>query len=161
MNDAFVLGSLVYATVKATQLTDPAQIAEEVLAQINEVDHKVALQQALRTMVRIEITRRRDLSLPTINPKITGKARSAAVRAAWVQRIDALERNAAGEWAHLGDFTRADLLAAAEFRRALAAQDLAKAEQYEQLAALMGRSNAKTLRSVSVRDLSAILVAAA
>lgn len=157
MTEGFVLGPLVRRVVKASRAADPQMIAVEVMGEIEPEDFPVALLQALREVVRVEITRQRE-TLPGVVPVgLTGKARSAAVRHAWAKVLEGLERNAVGAWVHLREFTREDLLSAADFRVKLAADNQSKAEQYRHLADLMEQHGVRKLKEVPAAELAAAL----
>lgn len=152
----FSLGRLVYRAVKETSLVDPSEVAQAIFDQIDESDHDAALLQALRTIARIEMASQREIvALPDLQgtPK-AGRSRAAAVREWWSGLLAEPERNAAGKWVALGDFTAADLLAAADLRLKLARENEVKALQYKAFADLMAKHDVKRLRDVPRRELA-------
>jgi len=153
----FRLGPVAYRVVKASAAVDPDVVAKEILAAIDPSDYEAALLQALRTIARIEIDGRRRASLnvgASASGQKPGKSWIQRARASWLEQG---ERNAAGAWAALGDFTRADLVAAAQFRRANAASSIAFAEWYESLDTLMAaHPRAKRVRDLPARVLSQV-----
>lgn len=149
--------TLVRATLSTCTETDPSNIALAVLEQIEPKDYAEALRQCLRDVVRIEAGRLRVTAIP--EPPKTGSPsqKVAAIKEHWRKVLESLEHTAKGEWRHLGDFTRDDLLAAAEYRVRQADQSIAKAEQYRELAALVEKHRVTCLRHVPVAALAPVL----
>lgn len=160
-DEAFKLGAVVNSVLSLTTHTEPADIADAVLAQIKPEDYREALRQALRPVVRIAIGNRRELGVPQPRSSGSPSQKVAAIREGWRKVLESLEHTEKGEWRRLGDFTSRDLLAAADFRVKLASENSAKADQYRALADLVKRSKVTYLRDVPEAQLAPALESAA
>ena len=144
--------ALVRRVVRETSLNDPTDIAEEAFGRISPDSYGAMLREALRTAVRIEITRHR--SAARGSGSMT--ARREAV-AEWSRMLNTIERDANGVWVRLHEFGYDDLIAAAESRERLAAENLEKANQYRTLADLVKRHGVATLGEVPPAEVSAVM----
>lgn len=141
----FVLRDLVREVLHENNLTDPGDIAEEVLRRIPRGNLRVALGQALRLYVR-QINsegRNRSPDIPAVAaPNQSWKV--AGVRDGWQRRLRVLEHVGGSTYKPLANCTYEDLLFCATERRALAERNSARARQYDAWARLLTEHDVKT-----------------
>lgn len=161
----FSLRQHVRAILTDSTMADPRELAAEAFARIPAEDYGTALQQCLPDVVREEIRHSRNFApagAMTEQPRAIGsgaKARPskkvASIRAMWQEKLR--ERIHTGpapsDWRLLGDCTVDELMFAAEERRAMAARNEAKAEEYADLAEAV-----RTAGVQRVRDLPAAVL---
>ena len=155
----FNLRSLVQEVLRSSTMTDPGDLADEVLRRIPAKHHKAALQQTLRLFVRqvnseVRISRQTAPASPATSTKV------AAIRDGWQRRLrDRVHCN--GQWKFLADCNYEDLLAAATERRQLADRNMAWARQYDTWARLLTEHDVATFGELPVEAQMSALGAAA
>lgn len=155
MNDNydFDLTTLVREVCDDTDTPDPALLTKEVYRRLRHGERDAALLAALEVFVMQYVTRRRHYAIPggqSTRDTQTGAAaggRSTKVAAIRSYARALRDRVAVGdgEWKFLADCTAGDLTYAAGLRREHAKATLARADQYERLAALLTRCGVSTV----------------
>ena len=133
---AVSLRALIDEALNSTDLTTPADIADEVIRRLPMKERAAALREVLPTFIRTNFSQRRMLNpLPEAAPTApASSAKVAACRDQWAAQ-KATPLLVSGEWKRLGDCTAVDLLVVAADLRDRAARVAAKADWYEALAA--------------------------
>lgn len=177
--DDFNLRRLVREVLGSTTMTDPTAIAVEVDRRIGDEDCRAALRQALRSLVRLEITRvRKDGDVPPPEPEVVsnvtpivsggvpvptqaarpkGSAKVAAIREMGAAKLRELMHVGEGEWRRLGDCSFADLMFAAAERHELASRNTARAVWFEELAEAVRAAGVERVRDLPTEVLRARL----
>lgn len=162
MEDTFSLRHVVHDVLTETDLADPSDVANAVLARIPEDLSRVALAQALRGYVRQVIGQAR-MTRPEqdTEQKPTGRSwKRDALREGWRDRLHDRTHVENG-WKLLAECTYEDLLAAAAERRDLAERNLASAQQYEKWASLVSEYGVETFGDLPAAVLAEALGRAA
>lgn len=160
----FNLRALVREVAESSTLTDPGSLADEIARRIPAEHVHDAFVQMLRPYVRELITKDRSFGTPTDHHEAPRPGRSwkrDGIRAHWRRVLRERVHVGVGpaDWKFLGDCGREDLLFAAAERRQMAEANLAKAAQFEQIAALL--DDDKTVRDLPDDTLAASLGEAA
>lgn len=141
----FDLSHLVREVHDTTDWTDHQQVAKEVRSRIPDEHVEDAFLIALTEFVRVRFTTFRT-SVAPVKPNKSAKVRG--IRQWWQRNQNQRYDSADGEQKLLRDFTAEDCLFQAALLRDKAAQNIAKAEQWESLAKMLGNGG-------TVRDLAA------
>ena len=159
--------------IDETELTDPTAISAAFVTKVPAKELRSALEWALREKVRQTLSQRRAANpILTKDPVVInsdGSVRtrrpasqlnsSASVKAASIRERhqkwlrDLVHVDGVNQYKPLGECTYADLMFAAESRRQSAADNLAKAERFEEIAKLVKRKRVKTVADLSENDL--------
>lgn len=132
----FDLSALVREVHDSTDLTDHEQVAKEVRSRIPDGHLEAALIEALTAYVRVHFSLYRT---PVKYPKPSSKsAKRDAIRAWWQRQLNQRYASADGTQKLLRDFTAADCQFQADLLRRKAAENMAKAEQWDHLASQVG-----------------------
>lgn len=128
------LRHVVREVLATSLLTEPADLANEVMRRLDAKDYGVALEQAMPVFVRQVLSE--DRQNTCIRPSITpsGSIKVAAIRDNWKAALrDRIKTDEGMKF--LGDCTVANLQAAANLRDEMAERNRAKAAQYRVLIA--------------------------
>ena len=126
------LRHIVTEVLKTSLLTEPRDLATEVLARIDPEDVAEALAQAMPVFVRQVLSEQRQPTCIRPSTTSTGSVRIAAIRDDWKKALrDRIKTDNGMKF--LGDCTIADLEAAAQLRDEMADRNRAKAAQYRVL----------------------------
>ena len=126
------LRHIVTEVLKTSLLTEPRDLATEVLARIDPEDVAEALAQAMPVFVRQVLSEQRQPTCIRPSTTSTGSVRIAAIRDDWKKALrDRIKTDDGMKF--LGDCTIADLEAAARLRDEMAERNRAKAAQYRVL----------------------------
>lgn len=144
---------------------DPREAAAIISAGLTIAERAELFDAILPTYVRVTIGRSR-LTLPqgvataatapsNRSPRPAGRsAKVAAIRDWWARQLDT-PYAVNGEWKHLRDLNRAEVLTVASERHAMAARNAAIAERFARLAEVMAQVGAETVADLSREDASA------
>lgn len=157
----FVLRSLVTEILKASTITDPGLIADEVYKRIAARERPDALKQALRQFVRQVISEQRSAHAPGTPAPSSGSWKVREIRDGWQRRLRDRVHVGDAQWKFLGQCTADDLRAAAAERQQLADRNSAWARQYRAWADLVDDSSAATFADLPAEVLMNALGAAA
>lgn len=134
MSSQYNLHDAVASVLDTTNLTEPAEIAAKVAENVPSRELRRVVGELLPAYVREVNRHRRNLGLTSENANQSARSsKVAAFRAigrAWLRNRIQVESG----WKLLADCSYEDLMWAAENRRQIAAQNFAKAEEYEALA---------------------------
>jgi hypothetical protein len=149
MSLIFDLRAVVADVLDTSDATDPEQLAREVLARIPDDDLRIALRQALPTVVRHQMSLARirggdPTPLPTGGPSRPVRNSAAMVREAWRRHLNDRLRGVDG-YKRLRDFTVADCEFAADLRYQHAAGMITEAERLDRLRKALIASGAATV----------------
>lgn len=160
-----MLAALIAEVLDETSATDPTAITAELLKRID--DPLAALAEALPVFVRTQLSRSRMLS-PLDDPQTAdrghgdtdahcpaapvGYSRATRIRDSWAARLNTPLR-VGDEWKRLADCTAADLRTVAADLRERAAKSLAKADWYDDLAAMLPKG--ATVASLAAEQVAA------
>lgn len=181
MSDEFDLRSLVREVADTSMIADPATLAKEVARRVRNADLRVALEQALPTVVQHVLSRRTPLIVPGGQVEVeahmgnaagaSSSGASAPIRSRKVSGIREMWRRALNErlnvgpeptaWKFLRDCDAADLAYAATLREQHARRNAERAAQLRKLAALLETHGVKTVGQLPDADLGDTLGAAA
>lgn len=126
------LRHIVSEVLQTSLLTEPRDLAKEVLARIDPEDVAEALAQAMPVFVRQVLSEQRQPTCIRASTTLTGSVRIAAIRDDWKKALrDRIKTDDGMKF--LGDCTIADLKAAAQLRDEMAERNRAKAAQYRVL----------------------------
>lgn len=157
----FNLREAVESVLESGELASPEAVAAQVVSNLGARQVRAALEQALPGFVRTQMQNRR-ASNTILAGSANAPARSskvAGIRDAWANALrDRVHVD--GGWKLLGECSYADLMFAAQERRSHAARNLAKADQFESLAARLESAGAATVADLPRGD-AAVLEAAA
>lgn len=122
---------------RRAQVTD---IAAQVIGQLSDEDKAEALQMAMVELVRQEFGHTRKHEVPLERPSNSARSwKTAAIREAWKQRLEAWYTTTAGERARLADLTRDEVLHNVTVREDMARANLAEATELRRIADLMAK----------------------
>lgn len=128
------LRHIVRDVLGASLLTEPADLANEVIARLNPDDYADALAQAMPVFVRQVLSEDRQPTCIRSSTTFNGSVKVAAIRDNWKRALrDRIKTDEGMKF--LGDCTIANLEAAAALRDEMAARNAAKAAQYRVLIA--------------------------
>lgn len=137
----------------STELSDPRDIADRIIADLTPHERTFALAEALPPYVRECLGASR---MHARMPAPSSSAKVGAIRA-WGERLLALSVDVSGEggeWKRLADCTRDELLVVASYRRKQAERNVATAVQYEKLAARLDEADVATVADLTADDLA-------
>lgn len=176
----FNLRATINQVIDTTDLAGPGAVANQVDKLTSDEDLRTAYQQALRKMVVQVFSERRmstafvtdhpqspaaedGVEVPRKKQKYIPSRKGQLIREWWQQVLrDRVHCGpSAADWKLLGDCTFDDLMFAAGERRTQAERQLAKADQYSQLAQLVRDHRVKTVGALPDKLLSETLVRAA
>lgn len=136
------------AILDETDLVDSQEIAEKLLADMDDDDRAEAFAEVAVTIVSVFISRdRMHTERPDREPASTGKSKMAgAVREWWGAELRKRYQGGPDESLMLGDFSEENHLYAAQDRREHAAATIARAEWHERCAKEMHARKVKHFR---------------
>lgn len=138
------LRTMVLDLIESTDLSDPREIADAVLAGASDAERDAMLAAAVASEVRLILCGHR--KSPTGAAPKRPAARSAKVRAirdAWQMMLRG-RYSVGGAWKPLAEFTVEDAQAVAAERRAQAAEAIVWAERFDALAKAIADAGAAT-----------------
>jgi hypothetical protein len=138
------LRAVVTEILDDTELSDPRDIATEVLTRLTDAERDEILRAALVTEVRVTLHEHRKAPIgdrPAATPRPSAKVR--AIRDAWAQLLNG-RYSVGGEWKRLAEFTPEDARAVAAERRRMAAESAAWADRFDALAAAITAAGVTT-----------------
>lgn len=116
-----------------SDIADPGMIADRVFQKLHPEDYADIVRQLLRSYVRGVLNETRRAPAPAQASPFRPSRKVSGIREAWQAHLgDRI--HVGGDWKLLMNCTAADLKVAAEERRRLAAENVASARQYEELA---------------------------
>lgn len=131
----FNLRRLVGHVLTTTSLSDPREVASKVGEMIGREHREAAIEQMLPHYVLTVMSQGRMLGRQPV-PGASPSSKVTRVREDWQKRL-AIPLSVDGVWKRFGECTAADLRMVSASLRAAAAQTLAKADYYEQVAAAL------------------------
>lgn len=146
-------------TLHTTTLTDPAEIAEQIINNSSPTDHAEWLPMLVARAVGDVMRTSRNAALAsdavTRPPAKNRSAKRDGIRSWWQQFL--AQRIAVGDvWKTVGDLTMNDLDTVVEVRRAHAAQVLAQADRYEKLGKLLADHGVETVSELPETEVQAV-----
>lgn len=143
----FDLRKLVREVCDTSEIADPAQLAKEVNGRLKRQERDAALEACLPLFVQTVLGQMR---MSTHRPEPTAPQESRKVRGireAWRRMLrDRISVGPnEGDWKFLSDCTGTDLDYAASIREEHARRNMARAEQYRQLAELLEEHGVTTV----------------
>lgn len=166
-DQSFNLRDLIRDVAASSNAPDPGSLADEVARRIPPKHRDEALRLMLRDYVRVMVAQQRmthtePASQQPDNARSNGRSwKRDGIRESWRKmlrdRIHVAPNPSA--WKFLGDCSFDDLSFAALERRTAAERTLAKAEEYEALAALLKEHGVETVRELPAEVLASRLEA--
>lgn len=124
----------IAAVLESTDLSDPHEIAAEVVRRLSAKELRSALTEVLPDFVRVTMSRGRMLNPAPLAPKSSSKV--AACRTHWATRL-VTPLFVDGAYKRFGDCTAVDLKAVSLSLRVSADRSNAKADYYDSVAAAL------------------------